>query len=85
VNPVIGSPHTFGSVTCEGHASTKKGEETLSKIREAGVVVHTYNPSTWEGEAGGSRVQGQPGQHSKFKASGATSGDLVLKKIFLNK
>jgi hypothetical protein len=28
------------------------------------MVVHTYNPSTWEAEAGGSRVLGQPGLHS---------------------
>jgi hypothetical protein len=27
-----------------------------------GVVVHTYNPSTQETEAGVSQVQGQPGQ-----------------------
>jgi hypothetical protein len=23
--------------------------------------AHTYNPSTWEAEAGGSQVQGHPG------------------------
>ena len=27
---------------------------------ELGVVVHTWNPSTWEAESGGSQVQGQP-------------------------
>jgi hypothetical protein len=30
------------------------------------MVVHTYNPSTWEAEAGGSRVQGQPGLHNEI-------------------
>jgi hypothetical protein len=29
-----------------------------------GVVVHTFNPSIQEAEAGGSQVQGQPGLHS---------------------
>jgi hypothetical protein len=29
-----------------------------------GMVVHTCNPSTWEAEAGGLRVQSQPGLHS---------------------
>jgi hypothetical protein len=27
------------------------------------VVVHAFNPSTWEAEAGGYRVPGQPGLH----------------------
>jgi hypothetical protein len=29
------------------------------------MVVHTFNFSTWETEAGGSQVQGQSGVHSK--------------------
>jgi hypothetical protein len=29
------------------------------------VVVHTYNPSTREAEAGGSQVQDQHGLHSE--------------------
>jgi hypothetical protein len=29
------------------------------------IVVHTYNPSTWEAKAGGPQIQGQPGIHSK--------------------
>jgi hypothetical protein len=29
------------------------------------MVVHTCNPSAQEAEAGGSRVQGQPGLHSE--------------------
>jgi hypothetical protein len=29
------------------------------------MVVHAYNPSTWEDEAGGLRGQGQPGLHSE--------------------
>jgi hypothetical protein len=32
-----------------------------------GMVVHTCNSSTWEVEAGGSWIPGQPGLHSKFK------------------
>jgi hypothetical protein len=29
------------------------------------VVVHASNPSTWEAEAGGSQVRGQPELHSE--------------------
>jgi hypothetical protein len=32
-----------------------------------GVVVHGCNLSTWETEAGGSQVWGQPGLHRKKK------------------
>lgn len=36
----------------------------LSKlIQQLGMVVHIFNPSTWEGEAGTSRVQSYPGLH----------------------
>jgi hypothetical protein len=31
------------------------------------VVAHTFNPSTWEAEAGG--FQGQPGLQSEFQDS----------------
>ena len=34
-----------------------------------GMVEHSCQPSTQEMEAGGSIAQGQPGLHSKFKAS----------------
>jgi hypothetical protein len=37
-------------------------------ISELDMVVHTCNPNTWEAEAEGLRVQGQPGLHSEFKA-----------------
>jgi hypothetical protein len=31
------------------------------------MLIHTYNPSTWEAEAKGLQVQGQqPGLHSKI-------------------
>jgi hypothetical protein len=32
---------------------------------QPGVVVHTYNSSIQQTEAGGSPVEGQPGLHSK--------------------
>ena len=31
------------------------------------VVVHAFNPSTWEAEAGGSLSLGQPGLQSQFQ------------------
>lgn len=33
------------------------------------LVVHTYNPSTWEVEVGGSEIQTHPYLHSTFEAS----------------
>lgn len=33
------------------------------------MVANTYNTSTWEVEAGGSRIHGQPQLLSKFEAS----------------
>jgi hypothetical protein len=29
------------------------------------MVVHAYNPNTWETVAGESQIQGQPGLHSE--------------------
>jgi hypothetical protein len=44
----------------------KKNNNKRSKItKKLGVVVHTYNPSNQEAEAGGSRVLGQPELHSE--------------------
>lgn len=36
---------------------------------KSSMVVYAYNPSIWEVEAGGSRVQGYLQLHSKFKFS----------------
>lgn len=33
------------------------------------MVVQGYNTNTWEAEAGGSRIQGQPQLHRELKAS----------------
>jgi hypothetical protein len=33
------------------------------------MLKHACNPSTWEAEAGRSRVQGWPGQHGEFEAN----------------
>jgi hypothetical protein len=32
---------------------------------EPGVIVHTYNPITWDAKAGGLRVGNQAGLHSE--------------------
>jgi hypothetical protein len=29
---------------------------TFKNVANLGILVHTYNPSTWEAEAGGSKV-----------------------------
>jgi hypothetical protein len=33
-----------------------------------GMVVHTYNPSTWEAEAGGLSLKSKPGLQSESKS-----------------
>jgi hypothetical protein len=35
-------------------------------IVHTGVVVHACNPSIWEAQAGGLKVQSQPTLHSEF-------------------
>jgi hypothetical protein len=48
---------------------------------EAGMVEHSCNLRTWEAEAGGSQIQGQPELHSRFQAT----GDYKVKKILFFK
>jgi hypothetical protein len=38
---------------------------SFKKLEKLSVVVHSYNPSSWEAKAVGSQVQGQPGLHSE--------------------
>jgi hypothetical protein len=42
-----------------GEAVKLNEEDTKDK------AVPAYNPSTWEAEVGGWRIQGQPGLHNK--------------------
>lgn len=44
-------------------------QSTIEKYVVLGVVVHTSDCSTWEVEAGLSRVQGKSQQYSEFKDS----------------
>jgi hypothetical protein len=37
----------------------------IKSHQKLGVVLHTYNPNTWEKEAGGLEVQDDPGLHNK--------------------
>lgn len=48
-----------------------------------GVVVHTYNLTTWEVEAGGSRVRGQPHLYSKFEGNCSSSAGMGLSYIYI--
>jgi hypothetical protein len=43
-------------------------------------MVHASSPSTWETEAGGLRVQGQPGLHSDTLSQGKTYNQKEKKK-----
>jgi hypothetical protein len=53
--------------TCiQAHFKTvQEKQQQKIKNNKLGVVVHTYNPSNQEAEAGGSRVLGQPELHSE--------------------
>jgi hypothetical protein len=44
----------------------EKAVSFLRSLQKPGIVVHSYNPSTREVEAGGSQVQGQPGLQSEI-------------------
>jgi hypothetical protein len=48
------------------------------KILGRAEVAHTFNPSTWEAEAGG--VRGQPGLQSEFQDSQGYTEKPCLKK-----
>jgi hypothetical protein len=37
----------------------------IKNLKEPGMMMHAYNPSTQEAKARGSQVPGQPGLHSK--------------------
>jgi hypothetical protein len=50
-----------------------------------GVVVRAWDPSTWEMEAEGSGVWGQPGFHSEFWASLSYIAKACLKKQYQTK
>jgi hypothetical protein len=49
------------------------------------VVVHAFNPSTWEAEAGGSLSSRQPGLQSEFQDSQGYTEKPCLKKQTKNK
>jgi hypothetical protein len=44
------------------------------------VVVHAFNPSTWEAEAGRFLVRGQPGLYSEFQDSQSYTEQPCLEK-----
>jgi hypothetical protein len=47
------------------NGSLRELDDTLKIILGPGVVAHAFNPSTWEAEAGGFWVRGQPGLQSE--------------------
>jgi hypothetical protein len=60
--------------SCQNHLDqhyVKKKKKSKKKPMRPGVVVHSYNPSTWEAEAEGLRVQGQLGLYNDFKVFSA--------------
>jgi hypothetical protein len=54
-------------------------------MMEPGVMVHAYNPSTWEVETGGSWVWGQSGLPNKIVSQKTKDiGWIILTKNNLN-
>jgi hypothetical protein len=53
------------------HPKTQEKENVIKSNIVPGRVVHAFNPSTWEAEAGRflSSVRGQPGLQSEFQDS----------------
>jgi hypothetical protein len=56
--------HHEDNMTALLHGTIRRSwiSKNLIELPEIGSL---YSPSTWEGEAGGQRVQGQPGLHSE--------------------
>ena len=57
--------HAFAYLHSFPGVSTQKIFTHQDLSSQPGVVVHTYNPSTWEAKTGGSQVQNQPQQLSE--------------------
>jgi hypothetical protein len=49
----------------EGHSMFMNVKNIVKMAVLTRVVAHIYCPSTWEVEAGGCQVPGQPGLHSE--------------------
>jgi hypothetical protein len=45
------------------HKNNNEKKDSLSNLTPLGMVVHTYNPSTWECEPGTLPVQSKPRPH----------------------
>ena len=58
---------------------TSPNSPQKSKLSRA-VVAHTFNPSTWEAEAGRFLSRGQPGLQSKFQDSQGYTEKSCLEK-----
>jgi hypothetical protein len=52
----------------------------IKKLNQQNMTVHACNPSAWEVEAGGSRVLGPPGLHTRFQDNLSCIGRPCLKK-----
>jgi hypothetical protein len=70
------SPASFMGVPSVGSHSVVTLSNILGLHKEItekpGTVLHTFDPSTWEVEAGGLRVQGQLRVHSEGKGGSAS-------------
>lgn len=67
----------FKRLQIYGHRTLNVPQPIISEAKQDGAwlvlpgrVVHSFNPSTWEAEAGGLlRVEGQPKIYNKFKTN----------------
>jgi hypothetical protein len=57
-----------------------EGEFPGKKNQDWTMWVHTFSPSTWEGEAGRSLSLGQPGLQSEFQDRHRVQGDTLVQK-----
>lgn len=53
--------------TSSSRGKNRQGVVEPNKRPKPGMVIHTCNPSPWEAEAEGSRVQEQPQLHREFQ------------------
>jgi hypothetical protein len=73
-------PLNQGALIKERCLCYQVSKNKLDEKNDPTIVVHAYNPSTQEVEAGGSQVQGQLGLHQEFKASQGYIAKVSLKR-----
>jgi hypothetical protein len=66
--------------TCTHGSERETERKRKEESDKTGTVTHICNPNTWEAEAGGWRIQGQPGLHGETLSEGKERRKEVKKR-----